>query len=92
MSTGAVPPTRTEMTIGVRPTMGPQPVTKSPQRVGVLPSGSVVRAKVPARTVWAGNPAVQLKEDIRDLVCFAGIYPHAYSWLADLPAREKVGV
>lgn len=50
-------------------------------------AGSVVRHKVPARTVWAGNPAVQLKEDIRDLACFVGIYPHAYAWLTDLPAR-----
>jgi hypothetical protein len=39
--------------------------------------------------VWAGNPAVQLKEDIRDLACFVGIYPHAYAWLNDLPERVK---
>jgi len=51
----------------------------------------VVRQRVPARTVWAGNPAVEIKRDLRDLTCFAGIYPHAYSWLEDLPAREKVG-
>ena len=50
-------------------------------------AGSVVRHRVPARTVWAGNPAVQLREDIRDLECFVGIYPHAYAWLKDLPAR-----
>ena len=53
-------------------------------------AGSVVRHTVPARTVWAGNPAVQLKDDIRDLTCFVGIYPHAYAWLSDLPARERV--
>lgn len=52
-------------------------------------AGSVVRARVPARTVWAGNPAVQVKEEIRDLECFAAIYPHAYSWLKDLPERAR---
>jgi acetyltransferase-like isoleucine patch superfamily enzyme len=52
-------------------------------------AGSVVRHTVPPRTVWAGNPAVQLKDDIRDLACFIGIYPHAYSWLKDLPERVK---
>ena len=51
-------------------------------------AGSVVRTNVPARTVWAGNPAVQLKEDLRDLECFVAIYPHAYAWMADLPARD----
>jgi acetyltransferase-like isoleucine patch superfamily enzyme len=53
-------------------------------------AGSVVRHTVPPRTVWAGNPAVQLKDDIRDLACFVGIYPHAYAWLKDLPERVKV--
>src|SRR5438067_2269991 len=52
-------------------------------------AGSVVRHTVPPRTVWAGNPAVQVKEDIRDLACFVGIYPHAYAWLKDLPERFK---
>jgi len=52
-------------------------------------AGSVVRHTVPPRTVWAGNPAVQLKEDIRDLACFVGIYPHAYAWLKDLPERPQ---
>jgi acetyltransferase-like isoleucine patch superfamily enzyme len=44
-------------------------------------AGSVVRRDVPARAVVAGNPAVLLKEDITDLACFMGIFPHAYSWL-----------
>ena len=52
-------------------------------------AGSVVRHAVPPRTVWAGNPGVQLKDDIRDLACFVGIYPHAYAWLKDLPERVK---
>src|SRR5205823_6006746 len=56
----------------------------------LIGAGSVVRHAVPARTVWAGNPAVQLKDDIRDLACFVGIYPHAYAWLKDLPERVKV--
>ncbi len=51
-------------------------------------AGSVVRHAVRARSVVAGNPAVELKEDIRDLACFVGIFPHAYSWLTDLPAKE----
>src|SRR5437660_6818988 len=57
-------------------------------RVG---AGSVVRQRVPARSVWAGNLEVEILCGLRDLTCFAGIYPHAYSWLEDLPAREKVG-
>ncbi|MBI2983501.1 MAG: transferase [Chloroflexi bacterium] len=48
-------------------------------------AGSVVRRAVPPRSVVAGNPATTLKDDIRDLACFAGIFPHAYSWLTDLP-------
>jgi len=52
-------------------------------------AGSVVRREVRPRSVVAGSPAVEIKEDIRDLACFAGIYPHAYSWLEDLPAKEK---
>src|ERR1700716_650101 len=44
-------------------------------------AGSVVRTKVPARAVWAGNPAIELKDEITKLACFAGIFPHAYSWL-----------
>ncbi len=52
-------------------------------------AGSVVRHAVAPRGVVAGNPAVVIKEDIRDMACFAGIYPHAYSWLADLPEKEK---
>lgn len=51
-------------------------------------AGSVVRRAVRPRSVVAGNPAVELKDDIRDLACFTGIFPHAYSWLADLPERE----
>ena len=51
-------------------------------------AGSVVRHAVRPRSVVAGNPAVELKEDIRDLACFAGIFPHAYSWLEDLPERR----
>ncbi len=58
-------------------------------------AGSVVRANVDARSVVAGNPAMLLKGDIRDLACFAGIFPHAYSWLepapADRSAREDAG-
>ena len=53
-------------------------------------AGSVVRHAVPPRTVWVGNPAVQVKDDIRDLACFVGIYPHAYSWLKDLPEKAKI--
>ncbi|HZP95062.1 MAG TPA: DapH/DapD/GlmU-related protein [Candidatus Limnocylindria bacterium] len=53
----------------------------------LIGAGSVVRARnVPARSVWAGNPAVQLKEEITDLACFVGIYPHAYAWLE---AKER---
>lgn len=52
-------------------------------------AGSVVRRAVAPRSVVAGNPAVLLKDDIRDLACFAGIFPHAYSWLADLPEKAK---
>ena len=44
-------------------------------------AGSVVRKKVPPRSVWAGNPAIELKDEITKLECFAGIFPHAYSWL-----------
>ncbi len=51
-------------------------------------AGSVVRTAVRARSVVAGDPAVAVKGDIRDLKCFAGIYPHAYSWLTDLPDKE----
>jgi acetyltransferase-like isoleucine patch superfamily enzyme len=50
-------------------------------------AGSVVRKHVAARSVVAGNPAVLVKDDIRDLACFVGIFPHAYSWLTDLPER-----
>jgi len=56
----------------------------------LIGAGSVLRRRVPARTVWAGNPAVQLKEDLRDLECFVAIYPHAYAWLRDLPPRERI--
>jgi acetyltransferase-like isoleucine patch superfamily enzyme len=48
-------------------------------------AGSVVRDTVWPRSVVAGSPATLIKEDIRDMACFAGIYPHAYSWLKDLP-------
>lgn len=51
-------------------------------------AGSVVRHAVRARSVVAGNPAVPIADDIRDLACFVGIYPHAYSWLSDLPRKE----
>jgi len=44
-------------------------------------AGSVVRKPVPARAVWAGNPAVEIKDEITKLACFAGIFPHAYAWL-----------
>ena len=46
-------------------------------------AGSVVRKNVPARSVWAGNPAIELKDEITKLACFAGIFPHAYAWLDD---------
>lgn len=55
-------------------------------------AGSVVRKHVKARSVVAGNPAVEVKEDIRDLACFVGIFPHAYSWLTDLPERGSTKV
>jgi len=51
-------------------------------------AGSVVRKPVPARAVWAGNPAVEIKDEITKLACFAGIFPHAYSWL-DEKAKSK---
>ncbi len=51
-------------------------------------AGSVVRHPVRPRSVVAGSPAVEIKEDVRDLACFAGIFPHAYSWVADLPERK----
>ena len=44
-------------------------------------AGSVVRKPVPPRAVWAGNPAIEIKDEITKLACFAGIFPHAYSWL-----------
>jgi len=44
-------------------------------------AGSVVRKRVPPRSVWAGNPAIELKDELTKLACFAGIFPHAYSWL-----------
>jgi acetyltransferase-like isoleucine patch superfamily enzyme len=48
----------------------------------LIGAGSVLRERrVAPRTVWAGNPAVQVKSDIAALACFAGIYPHAYAWL-----------
>lgn len=50
-------------------------------------AGSVVRKAVAPRSVVAGNPAKELKDDIAKLECFAGIFPHAYSWLEPLPAR-----
>ena len=52
-------------------------------------AGSVVRRAVAPRSVVAGNPATLIKGDIRDLACFAGIFPHAYSWLSDLPEKAK---
>ncbi len=55
----------------------------------LIGAGSVVRAAVAPRAVVAGNPAIAIKKDIRDLACFVGIYPHAYAWLGDLPPREK---
>jgi acetyltransferase-like isoleucine patch superfamily enzyme len=52
-------------------------------------AGSVVRHEVAARSVVAGNPAVEIKDEITKLACFAGIFPHAYSWLETLPERSK---
>ena len=46
-------------------------------------AGSVVRKAVAPRSVVAGNPAVEIKDEITKLACFAGIFPHAYSWLDD---------
>lgn len=47
----------------------------------LIGAGSVVYERhIPARSVWAGNPAVQIREDITQLDCFAGIYTHAYAW------------
>ena len=55
----------------------------------LIGAGSVVRARrIPPRSVWAGNPAVQVKDDITDLACFIGIYPHAYAWLEE-PGLKK---
>ena len=56
---------------------------------GVIGAGSVVRERrIAPRTVWAGNPAIRVKDDITDLACFIGIYPHAYAWLEE-PALKK---
>ncbi len=52
-------------------------------------AGSVVRKPVPARAVWAGNPAVEIKDEITKLACFAGIFPHAYSWLDEKAGKER---
>jgi acetyltransferase-like isoleucine patch superfamily enzyme len=52
-------------------------------------AGSVVRTKVPPRGVWAGNPAIELKDEITKLACFAGIFPHAYSWLDEKAEKTK---
>ncbi len=52
-------------------------------------AGSVVRKPVPARAVWAGNPAVEIKDEITKLACFAGIFPHAYSWLDEKAGNER---
>ena len=50
----------------------------------LIGAGSVVRARIVApRTVWSGNPALQVRDDITDLACFVGIYPHAYAWLEE---------
>src|SRR5205814_5009885 len=43
-------------------------------------AGSVVRKPVPARAAWAANPAVEIKDELTKLACFAGIVPPAYSW------------
>jgi acetyltransferase-like isoleucine patch superfamily enzyme len=56
----------------------------------LIGAGSVVRTRrIGPRTVWTGNPAVQVRDDITDLACFAGIYPHAYAWLEE-PAKGAV--
>ena len=56
----------------------------------LIGAGSVVRARrIPERTVWAGNPAVQVEDDITDLACFVGIYPHAYAWLEEHARQGK---
>ena len=52
-------------------------------------AGSVVRKKVAPRSVVAGDPAVEIKDDITKLACFAGIFPHAYSWLDEKVERSK---
>ena len=52
-------------------------------------AGSVVRGPVAPRSVVAGNPAVELKDEITKLRCFAGIFPHAYSWLDPAPSATK---
>lgn len=50
----------------------------------LIGAGSVVRArKVPPRSVWAGNPAIKLKDELTELDCFVHIYPHAYAWLEE---------
>ncbi len=56
----------------------------------LIGAGSVVRERrIAPRTVWAGNPAVLLKDDITDLACFVGIYPHAYAWLEEHSPKTR---
>lgn len=66
--------------IGANSTILPGVVIGEDALVG---AGSVVRKAVAPRSVVAGNPAVEIKDDITKLACFAGIFPHAYSWLDD---------
>jgi acetyltransferase-like isoleucine patch superfamily enzyme len=50
--------------------------------LALIGAGSVVRArKIPPRSVWAGNPATKLKDELTELDCFVHIYKHAYEWL-----------
>ena len=56
--------------------------------LALIGAGSVVRArKIPPRSVWAGNPAVKLKDELTELDCFVHIYPHAYAWLEEKAPR-----
>jgi len=51
-------------------------------------AGSVVRKAVASRSVVAGNPAVEIKDEITKLACFAGIFSHAYAWLDPIETAQ----
>jgi acetyltransferase-like isoleucine patch superfamily enzyme len=56
----------------------------------LIGAGSVLRARtVPPRSVWAGNPAIQLKDELTKLACFVHIYPNAYAWLEEKEGAHR---